>query len=77
MPEISIALNPDSFKLLSDYSQFGFNNQDEFVDSALNTFVKNLNEPDLVSSAKLYLNEYRTDPELRELTESAVNDFKE
>jgi hypothetical protein len=77
MQKISVSLYPENYKLISDYSLYGFKNRNEVIISALNLLNQNLNKSKLVLSANLYLDEYNKDNEIKILTESALNDFIE
>ncbi|MCX6156000.1 MAG: hypothetical protein NT007_17775 [Candidatus Kapabacteria bacterium] len=77
MQKMNVSLNPENYKLLSDYSLYGFKNRSEAVNSAINLLNRNLNKSLLQSSAELYLEEYKKDQEIENLTESALNDFME
>jgi hypothetical protein len=72
MQELNITLNPENYRLVVDFSLYGFKTQNEVINSALNLLNLNLNKSLLESSAKLYLEEYTKDKELENLTESAL-----
>jgi hypothetical protein len=77
MQKISISLYPENYKLLSNYSVYGFKNRNEVINSALTLLNRNLNKSQLELSAELYLEEYKKDNEIEHLTETALNDFIE
>jgi hypothetical protein len=77
MQKVNISLNPENYRLISDYSLYGFKNRNDAVNSALNLLSKNLNKSLLELSAELYLEEYNENLEIKNLTESALNDFIE
>ena len=77
MQKVNISLNPENYRLISDYSLYGFKNRNDAVNSALILLSKNLNKSLLELSAELYLEEYYENQEIKNLTESALNDFIE
>jgi len=77
MEKMSITLNPENYKLVSDFSLYGFKNRDDAVNSALNLLNTTLNKQLLIQSAELYLEVYQNDKEIQELTEFALIDFRD
>ena len=77
MQEINIQINNENYKILSNYSIYGYHSHDEIVNSALEFFDKSHKIKSLVESAILYQEEYLTDTDLQNLTEAALYDFKE
>lgn len=77
MYDINIKLNPENYNVLSNYSLYGFRSKDEVVNSALDLFRMNCEPSQIELSAKLYLDEYESSKDLRDLTESALYDLTE
>jgi hypothetical protein len=77
MQKVSVSLYPENYKLITDYSLYGFKDRNEVINSALNLLSSNLNKSKLETSAVLYLEEYKINNEIKVLTESALNVFIE
>jgi len=77
MEKLSITLEPENYKLVSEYSLYGFKDSADAVNSALNLLNASIRKQQLVNSAELYLEDYRKNNEIRDLTESALLDYRD
>ncbi len=62
---------------LLDHEKYGFKNEEEMIQFALEKLQSELDIKELEASADLYAELYEEDTELQELTETACIDFKE
>jgi len=63
--------------VIDNFRNYGFKDYNELISYALQLFVKERNEKDLlIQSADLYANIYKEDEELRHLTEVSIIDWE-
>ncbi|MBU0765518.1 MAG: hypothetical protein KJ607_11850, partial [Bacteroidetes bacterium] len=61
---------------LSKYNEFGFENENAFLNYAIKLIQKEIQKHyELKNSAELYAELYETDIDLKDLTQSALNDL--
>jgi hypothetical protein len=77
MEKLSITLEPENYKLVSEYSLFGIKDSADAVNSAQNLLNTSIRKQQLVTSAELYLEEYHKNNEMKDLTESALFDYRD
>ena len=75
MQQAKISLDKDHIIFLNKYQEFGFKDKSSLVRSAIEEFIKSVEKQKLVKSAKLYAEVYKEDSELRDLTNSAIEDW--
>ncbi|MBU0558612.1 MAG: hypothetical protein KJ799_02595 [Bacteroidetes bacterium] len=57
------------------YRELGFKDKSSLVRSAIEKFIRSVEKQELIKSAKLYAEIYEEDSELRDLTNSAIEDW--
>jgi len=75
MIEQKFNLEKPQIEFLKNHQEYGFKNADEVVRTALQKLQLELES--LEESAQLYAETYNQDPELQELTESALEGWPE
>ena len=75
MQQIKISLKDDQIDFISNYSNFGFKDKSSAVRAAIDEYRKRLDKKELMKSAELYAEIYEQDEELRDLTNSAMEDW--
>lgn len=75
MQQIKVSLKEEQIDFLSNYSKFGFKDKSSAVRAAINEYQKRLEKKELMKSAELYAEIYEQDGELRDLTNSAIEDW--
>ena len=75
MQQAKISLDKDHIIFLNKYQEYGFKDKSSLVRSAIEEFIKSVEKQKLVKSAKLYAEIYKEDLELRDLTNSAIEDW--
>ena len=75
MQQTKISFEEKHIKILNDYKAFGFKNKSSMVRAAVDNFIKLLEKQKLANSAKLYAEIYEEDSELKDLTNSALEDW--
>ncbi len=60
---------------LNMYREFGFKDKSSLVRSAIEEFIRSVEKQKLEKSAKLYAEIYKEDSELRDLTNSAIENW--
>ncbi len=74
---INVDIPMPFYSIVDNYQNYGFANHNELITYALQLFVKEKNEQQLlIQSANLYAEIYSTDNELQDLTETAINDWE-
>lgn len=72
----TIKLTNEQVQILSKYNEFGFENENDFLNYAIRLVQKEIQQnTELVNSAELYSEIYNSDVELQDLTSSALNDL--
>lgn len=77
MPQAKFSIEETQIGFLNDYRKYGFKDKSSMVRAALRRFMKELELESLKASADLYAKEYSGDPELKELTDSAISGWPE
>lgn len=75
MQQAKISLDENHIKILNKYQELGFKDKSSLVRSAIDDFIKSVEKQKLAKSAKLYAEIYKEDSELRDLTNSAIEDW--
>ncbi len=75
MQQSKISFNEKHIKFLNKYQELGFKDKSSLVRSAIDDFIKSVEKQKLAKSAKLYAEIYKEDSELRDLTNSAIEDW--
>lgn len=75
MQQVKISLKEDQIDFINNYSKFGFKDKSSAIRTAINEYRKKLEEKELMKSAELYAEIYEQDEELRDLTNSAMEDW--
>lgn len=72
MLQVKLSIEDAQNEFLNHYRQFGFKDRSSFARAAIDRLRKELEIKKLEESADLYLELYQEDPEIKELTESAI-----
>lgn len=75
MQQAKISFDENHIKFLNKYLELGFKDKSSLVRSAIEEFIKSVEKQKLAKSAKLYAEIYNEDSELRDLTNSAIEDW--
>lgn len=75
MQQAKISFDKNHIIFLNKYQELGFKDKSSLVRSAIEEFIKSVEKQKLVKSAKLYAEVYKEDSELRDLTNSAIEDW--
>ncbi len=75
MQQAKISFDEHHIKILNKYQELGFKDKSSLVRSAIDDFIKSVEKQKLAKSAKLYAEIYKEDSELRDLTNSAIEDW--
>jgi metal-responsive CopG/Arc/MetJ family transcriptional regulator len=75
MQQAKISFDEKHIKILNKYQELGFKDKSSLVRSAIDDFIKSVEKQKLAKSAKLYAEIYKEDSELRDLTNSAIEDW--
>lgn len=75
MQQAKISLDENHIKILNKYQELGFKDKSSLVRSAIDDFIKSIEKQKLAKSAKLYAEIYKEDSDLRDLTNSAIEDW--
>lgn len=77
MPQLKFSIEETQIGFLNDYRKYGFKDKSSMVRAALLRLMKELELESLKESADLYAQVYSEDPELKELTDSAISGWPE
>lgn len=77
MQQTKISFKDDHIEFINNYAELGFKDKSSLVRSAIEEFQKQIERNKLAESAKLYSEIYENNTELKELTESAIEDWPE
>lgn len=77
MTELTIQLADEQIKFLSEHKNYGFKDISSIIALALENLRKEMERKSLEKSAILYAEVYEEDPEIKELTESAIPGWPE
>jgi hypothetical protein len=75
MEQAKISFEKDHITFLNKYQELGYKDKSSLVRSAIEHFIKSVEKQKLAKSAKLYAEIYREDSDLRNLTNSAIEDW--
>ncbi len=75
MQQAKISFDENQINFLNMYRELGFKDKSSLVRSAIQEFIKSVEKQKLIKSAKLYAEIYKEDSELRDLTNSATEDW--
>lgn len=77
MIQAKFTFEEKQLEFINNYAELGFKDKSSLVRSAIEKFIKDLDQQKLAESAEVYAEIYKNDKELRELTNSAMNDWPE
>lgn len=77
MQQAKFSLSPPLVEFLNNYKQFGFKDKSAMVQAALQRLKEEVELQQLKQSADWYAEIYEQDPELQELTETAIAGWPE
>jgi metal-responsive CopG/Arc/MetJ family transcriptional regulator len=77
MIQAKVSISDDQYMFVNKFKSFGFKNKSSMFRKALELLIAEYKKNQLAKSAQLYAEIYSTDSELKELTESAINDWPE
>ncbi len=75
MQQAKISLDESQINFLNKYQELGYKDKSSLVRSAIEEYIKSIEKQKLVKSAILYAEIYKHDSELRDLTNSAIEDW--
>lgn len=75
MQQAKISFSENHIELLNKYHKYGFKDKSSLVRSAIEEFIKTAEKKKLIESADLYAEIYNEDLELRDLTNSAIENW--
>jgi len=75
MQQAKISLDESQINFLNKYQELGYKDKSSLVRSAIEEYIKSVEKQKLVKSALLYAEIYEQDSELRDLTDSAIEDW--
>lgn len=75
MQQAKISLDESQIDFLNKYQELGYKDKSSLVRSAIEEYIKSVEKQKLVKSALLYAEIYEQDSELRDLTDSAIEDW--
>jgi len=77
MQQTKFSCKENQVEFLNNYKEYGFKDKSDMVREALNRLKRELESQKLKESADLYAETYMEDSDLKELTESAAQDWPE
>ena len=77
MQQTKFSCKENQVEFLNNYKEYGFKDKSDMVREALNRLKIELESQKLKESADLYAETYMEDSDLKELTESAAQDWPE
>lgn len=77
MKQSKISFSEEQIQFINKYFEMGFKDKSELVRRALKEYQKKIEEKELIESAKLYAKIYKSDKDLRLLTDSAIDEWPE
>ena len=77
MLQAKISLKESQAQFLNEHKSLGFKNKSSLVRAALEYYREKLKNEHLKTSADLYAEIYTNDPELQDLTDSALDGWPE
>ena len=77
MTQTEINFEENQVEFINKYSELGFKDKSSLVRKAIDEFRKSLEEKNLINSANLYAEIYKQDEELKDLTNSSIEDWLE
>lgn len=77
MRQAKISFEKEQINFIQRHREFGFKDKSSLVRSAIDEFIKKIENQKLAESARLYAEIYKEDDELKELTDSSINDWPE
>ena len=77
MMQAKISIRDEQYTFVNKFKSLGFKNKSSMFRNALDLLMKEYKHIQLRKSAELYAEIYSNDSELKELTESALNDWPE
>ncbi len=75
MQQAKISFDEKHIEILNKYKELGFKDKSSLVRSAIDNYIKSIEKQKLADSAKLYAEIYQEDSELKDLTNSAIEDW--
>lgn len=75
MQQAKISFEEEQIQFINSHEEFGFKDKSSLVRSAVDELKKNLEKEKLTESARLYSENYKEDTELREWTNSAIEEW--
>lgn len=75
MQQAKISFEENQIKILNKYREYGFKDKSSLVRSAIEEFIKSVEKQKLIKSANLYAEIYNENSELKDLTNSAIEDW--
>lgn len=75
MQQAKISFDENQIKFINMYRELGFKDKSSLVRTAIQEFIRSVENQKLIKSAKLYAEIYKEDFELRDLTNAAIKDW--
>jgi hypothetical protein len=77
MTQIKISFEENQIEFIKKYFELGFKDKSSIVRKAIDEFRKSLEKKNLMRSANLYAEIYEQDEDLKDLTNSSIEDWPE
>ena len=75
MQQAKISFEEEQIKFINCHEEFGFKDKSSLVRSAVDELKKSIEREKLNESARLYAENYKEDSELKDWTNSAIEDW--
>ena len=77
MPQLKFSIQDPQAEFLSRHKELGFRDKSEMVRKSLDLLKRDIEARKLTESADLYAEIYDSEPEIREITDSALRGWPE
>ncbi len=75
MQQAKISFDEKQIEILNKYQEYGFKDKSSMVRSAIEEFIKADEKKKLIESAELYAEVFKEDSDVKELTNSAIEEW--
>ncbi len=75
MQQAKISFKEDHIHFIDKYQELGFKDRSSLVRAAIEDYIKSMHKQELIQSAKLYAEVYEEDSDVKELTNSAIDEW--
>ena len=77
MQQVKISIDEKQVDFVNNYSFYGFKDKSSLIRKAIDHFRHEIENQKLKKSAELYNEIYKEDPDLQDLTKSALSEWSE